>query len=733
VADNPDVNKGQEFLSRSFIKNQAASNKENSPLTNAFSKNVNVFGGLAKQLTILNQNLNKMLTKPTEKKKDFVRREDPMKKLYLAVDDLEELMRESVNLQKEKEKKSKGLLGWVGTLMGLGGLLGYLLTGKEEMLFSVVKALTKYSPVRFLLGFVDDIIKKIAPKLFSGIGKLFGALGEMITKIPGVKKLGKSISNLGAKLIKPVSELGAKLIKPIAGIASKAVKPIIGMFKGISKIFAPLGKLFGGTLAKEGAKAGSKGLGKAFLKKIPVVGGLIGLFFGIQRFKKGDIVGGLLEIASGISSVVPVAGTAIGIGIDAFLLFRDFKTPKGEPPPQPNWGKMGMAVLKSLPGIGTFIHFKEAMGLWKTDKLGAMKEIALGLTSVIPGANLILDPVLSFIEGFIKDKGGIGKVAGKALQTAGEVIRHPIKSVGKLWESGKDMIKGAASKAGQAALEGSREYAQSGQEFLASAKSGYGGSMTSGGMASATSPISSNIGSNIKVTDLNSLKESIKQNEGLRLQAYPDSFGTSIGYGHFLGAGRGGLGKTITKEQAEAFFEQDFQKAYSAARQIPNFNNTPFSAQAAMIDMTYNMGPGWIKKFGKPGGTIEAISRGDFTKAAQNIRKTAYYSQVPKRAEQNIQRFLEASKGASTSGSSAIATASPIKSVEPEQVTSPQASNVNLPATAIGQPIQTAGMQKIELSDSTIQALAQAMGTSFKGSWPTQKSGSVSIDANMRG
>lgn len=694
--DNPDVSKGTSFVTQSFIRNQALANKEGAPLTNALTKNVGVFNGLAKQLTILNQNLNKMITKPSEKKKDFVRREDPMKKLYLAVDDLEELFRESVRLQKEKDKKSKGLLEWVGALMGLGGLLGFLLTGKTEMLFSTIKALTKYSPIKYLLGFVDDVIKKVAPKLFEGIGKMFGGIGSLIMKVPGVKQ--------------------------IVGIAEKVVKPVMGMFKGISHVFEPLGKLFGGALAKEGAKAGAKGVGMAVLKKIPVVGGLIGLFLGIQRFKKGDIVGGILEIASGISSVIPGVGTAIGVAIDAFLLFRDFTTPVGEKPPQPNWGKMGMTALKALPGIGTIIHFKEAFKMWKTDKMGAMKEIGLALGSLVPGANLILDPVLSFAQQFMP--GGDNKPPTVDATTGADKPVEAAKDIPK------EKKKGFWAKVAGKVLQGSREFKASSEEFLASSQSGYGGSMTAGTTGGASNIQPSSMTSVGKITDLNSLKEAIKQREGLRLEAYPDAFGTSVGYGHFLGAGKGGLGTKITKEQADEYFEKDFAKAVSSASTIPNFGKAPFPVQAAMIDMTYNMGPGWISKFKN---TVKAIGKGDYATAAAGIRNSLYYKQVTPRAEANVQAFLQAA-GQGTGIETAVPSATPVAPSEgvSSEPTVAQAGS-NLPTSYIAPTVAPSGQSKIDLSESTIQALAQAMGTSFKGSWPTQRPNVISIDANMRG
>lgn len=84
-----------------------------------------------------------------------------------------------------------------------------------------------------------------------------------------------------------------------------------------------LGKLFG----KDGAKTAEKGLGKtalkSLLKKIPGVGLLMGLGFGIGRLMEGDILGAAGEIASGAASTIPGVGTAASLAIDAGLLAKD--------------------------------------------------------------------------------------------------------------------------------------------------------------------------------------------------------------------------------------------------------------------------------------------------------------------------------------------------------------------------------------------------------------------------
>ena len=76
------------------------------------------------------------------------------------------------------------------------------------------------------------------------------------------------------------------------------------------------------TGAKTAAKTGGKALLRSGLKKIPVIAGLAGIAFGIQRALEGDLLGAGLEITSGILGATGVGG-GLGLAIDGFLLGRD--------------------------------------------------------------------------------------------------------------------------------------------------------------------------------------------------------------------------------------------------------------------------------------------------------------------------------------------------------------------------------------------------------------------------
>ena len=104
-----------------------------------------------------------------------------------------------------------------------------------------------------------------------------------------------------------------------------------------------------------------------------------------------------------------------------------------------------------------------------------------------------------------------------------------------------------------------------------------------------------------------SAKAAIKKHEGKRLEAYPDKGGYSIGHGHF------GVLKNakITDEQAERYFEEDFQAKVAAARKaIPKFDSLSNELKA---EITQGFFRGDLS--GSP-KALALINEGKFSEAA---------------------------------------------------------------------------------------------------------------------
>ena len=84
------------------------------------------------------------------------------------------------------------------------------------------------------------------------------------------------------------------------------------------KILATCGKIG----IEVGGKSGKLAI-EAVGKKIPIIGLVIGLGFGIKRIWTGEIKKGVLEMASGVASCFPGVGTVISIGADVVLSGHD--------------------------------------------------------------------------------------------------------------------------------------------------------------------------------------------------------------------------------------------------------------------------------------------------------------------------------------------------------------------------------------------------------------------------
>lgn len=82
---------------------------------------------------------------------------------------------------------------------------------------------------------------------------------------------------------------------------------------------------------KKSAKVASKGLFKSFLKKLPVIGAVVGAGLAIERAINGDFIGAGLELGSGVASLLPGPGTAASLAQDAALIAYDMSRTQKTP------------------------------------------------------------------------------------------------------------------------------------------------------------------------------------------------------------------------------------------------------------------------------------------------------------------------------------------------------------------------------------------------------------------
>ena len=133
-------------------------------------------------------------------------------------------------------------------------------------------------------------------------------------------------------------------------------------------------------------------------------------------------------------------------------------------------------------------------------------------------------------------------------------------------------------------------------------------------------------------------KAYIKKNEGSKINnqgqhvMYKDSEGYStVGYGHLM---RGIESPVMSQENADKLFDQDYKEHKEHAEKIPGFSKLSDQQKVAIIDMTFNMGPTWYKKFPK---FMSALKYGNLEKATSELRDSLWAEQVGPRAERNIE------------------------------------------------------------------------------------------------
>jgi hypothetical protein len=215
---------------------------------------------------------------------------DEMKEARAKEDSFFKRMKDVLHPKKEKAFNDKD-----GDGIRDGGWRDKLSKKKDNVKNTVKNVFKKPSnkedkPTSLLMGILGALgsIGGIAGKMLGGIIKLpmllGGAIASLLGKLPGMGKLFGKKGNVAKDTVKNTAKKTAK---------------------------------------KSALKAGAKAVGKSFLKKIPVIGALAGLGFGISRLMDGDTVGAGAEVASGLMGSIPFIGTAASAGTDAWLANRD--------------------------------------------------------------------------------------------------------------------------------------------------------------------------------------------------------------------------------------------------------------------------------------------------------------------------------------------------------------------------------------------------------------------------
>ena len=445
------------------------------------------------------------------------------------------------------------------------------------------------------------------------------------------------------------------------------------------------------------------------MKKIPFLGlGLAGAF-AADRISEGDYTGAGMEIASGLLSIVPVIGTAGSIGVDVALMARDIKRANeavitkldnegiidkgffGDTTVE-KWDEVKKLPEPELKALAEY----EDLSKIDRDKVQALlykKQIEKikvpdapesfndGVKIVFNEREVLADKLLEsdnklqeFLinnpftdENSIKEDVEINGEKVKQIRFKDDELNKQYVELKEQYD--RDFKKYKESRDSQLRnmkdvqeIEGElltpeqvKGYQSSGMNIK-----DYSAGLTKG---AATTDVLNALNEQYKNVSLptGDLVDRIKKNEGLALKPYKDAGGYSVGYGHFIKPGEEALMNGITKEQAEALFAKDFETHKNSAMNIPSFGDHPKYVQDALIDMTYNMGAGWYKKWP---GTMAKLQAKDYIGVKNEIMKSTYATQVKGRALVNAKAFEMASNGAPETGTKTASTDTKVPSTE---------------------------------------------------------------------
>jgi len=151
-----------------------------------------------------------------------------------------------------------------------------------------------------------------------------------------------------------------------------------------------------------------------------------------------------------------------------------------------------------------------------------------------------------------------------------------------------------------------------------------------GGAAGA--PIKIGLGGGGSNMSEQQIKNMIIAHEGKRLEPYKDSLGLwTVGIGHLIGDGKSlppEWNRKFSEEEIMALFEKDYAHHRTAAESIAGFNKLNSRGQGALTDLTFNMGPGWIKSWPN---LQKQLADQNVAGAAENLAGSKWATQVGQR------------------------------------------------------------------------------------------------------
>jgi len=296
---------------------------------------------------------------------------------------------------------------------------------------------------------VRKIVKEAEPvKILSYSPKALESLSKAVTT-QGEKTTERVEKKTGGFIESLLSTIGTPLLALAGGITAllTATNIDFGAFEGLTNMIGKQGlvgglKIFMKPFLKFAGKSGLK-----LLKRIPVIGSIVGLYFAHERYKNKDWVGMTIEIASSIANLVPGIGTFLSIGLDLLNAFLDYKSTtadgdlKGDKAgiiaemakPMMEWlEKNG----RDIPFIGAFYHGKDMIQSFKDGKWSdGLFSLAQTAAALVPGVGMLLTPGLNFLRAMVDPK-------YRQKTNLGEAAAGAMDWLSGLWDTIKDWFGG---------------------------------------------------------------------------------------------------------------------------------------------------------------------------------------------------------------------------------------------------------------------------------------------------
>jgi hypothetical protein len=187
--------------------------------------------------------------------------------------------------------------------------------------------------------------------------------------------------------------------------------------------------------------------GKPFFKRLPLIGSLLSFGSAWDRFQQDNIVGGILDVVSGIVGLVPGIGTVASIGLDILNSFLDSKDEATGKPKSVAVGNFFKGIWEKFKTTGIFKTFSSlGEGLTKLvsgDVVGGMDAL-----SKLPYIGGMFSPIASWLNEKPPSETTSQTNSGKPplSDTSKEIIKnlpteYKKEEEDKLFEEGKELLE----------------------------------------------------------------------------------------------------------------------------------------------------------------------------------------------------------------------------------------------------------------------------------------------------